>query len=235
MDPPAIASFLADGNESRILRIQATVSSLPHFTAPAEPRRAGTSLLVSLSGRESSTGGLPGLSLGESVRSCGSISSCVGVEEISERPRILEQESPEGPLVLPQLLVAEPIFECPFNFLQCYRSFTDQAEWFDHSLTHFGNVGPPSLNKCPFCDRHDGQFTSSLPMESWTFRMTVVSWHLRQGARVGTARPDFFLINHLWENNLMSKAQYRNLLCRSESQTAPYTVTETRRSRRQQR
>lgn len=192
------------------------VSSLPHFTAPAQPRRAGTSLLVSLSG-------------------CESISTIVGVNKISERPRTLEQEAPEEPLVLPRLLIAEPIFECPFNFIQCYRSFTDEAEWFKHSLTHFGNVGPPSLNECPFCDRHDGQFTSSLPMESWTFRMRVVSWHLRQGARVGTARPDFFLINHLWENNLMSKAQYRNLLCRSESQTAPYTVTETGRSRRKQR
>lgn len=209
-------------------------SSLPHFTAPAEPRRAGTSLLVSLSGRGSSTGDLPGLSLGGSSRSSESISSSIGVK-ISERLHTLVQETPDGPLVLPQLLVAEPIFECPFNFLQCYRSFRDQSEWFEHSLTHFGKVGPPSLNKCPFCERHYGQFTSSIPLESWTVRMMFVSSHLRQGARVGTARPDFVLIKYLWENNLMTREQYRNVDCRSESQTAPYTVTENKRSRRKQR
>lgn len=214
-------------------RIQATSSSLPHSNAPSEPRRAGTSLLVSLSERGSSTGDLPGLSLGGSVRSCESICSSFGLE-ISERPHTLVQETPDGPLVLPRLLVAEPIFECPFNFLQCYHSFRDQSEWFEHSLTHFGKVGPPSLNECPFCERHYGQFTSSIPMESWKVRMMFVSSHLRQGARVGTARPDFFLFNYLWENNLMTLAQYRNLVCRSECQTAPYTVTESRRSRRKQ-
>lgn len=235
MHSPAIDSFLA-GNDSNILRYQATRSSLPQITAPAESRRAGTSLLVSLSTLGSSTGGcLPGLSQGESVRSSESISSSLGVNEIFERVRTLVEESPDGPLILPRPLVAEPIFECPFNFLQCYRSFTDEAEWFEHSLTHFGNVGPPSLNECPFCDRHYGQFKSSIPMESWKFRMMLVSWHLRNGATVATARPDFFLINYLWENNLITPVQYRNVRCQSESQTAPYTVTESRRSRRRQR
>lgn len=227
-----MASYLADGDGPRMSQIQATSSSLPDFNASPEPRRAGTSLLVSLSECGSSHGDLPGLSLGESVRSCESIRS-FGID-ISERPHTLEQETPDGPLVLP-LLVAEPIFECPFHFLECYLSFRDQSEWIEHSLTHFGKVGPPSLNKCPFCDRHYGRFTCSIPAESWKLRMMFVSSHLRQGARVGTARPDFSLINYLWENKLMNKAQYRNLVCRSESQTAPYTVTETKRSRRKQR
>lgn len=232
----AIASFLADGNEPRILQIQATSSSLPHFNAPTEPpHRAGTSLLVSLSGRESSTGDLPELLLGGSVRSCESISSSHGEHEISERPHTLVQVTPDGPLVLPPPLVAEPIFECPFYFLDCFHSFRDQSEWFKHSLTHFGKVGPPSLNECPFCERHYGQFTSSIPMESWRVRMMLVSSHIRQGAKIGTARPDFFLISYLWENKLMNEAQYRNLICRSEGQTSPYTVTEPRRPRRKQR
>lgn len=231
----AIDLFLAEVNGPRISQIQATSSSLPHFNPPTEPHRAGTSLLVSPSGRESSTADLPGLSLGGSVPSCESISSSLGEHEISERPHTLVQVTPDGPLVLPPLLVAEPIFECPFYFLGCFHSFRDQSEWIEHSLTHFGDVGPPSLNECPFCERHYGQFTSSIPMESWRVRMMFVSSHLRQGARVGTARPDFYLINYLWENNLMSKAQYWNLRCHSESQTSPYTVTETRRSRRKQR
>lgn len=230
-----MASFLADGNEPRMSQIQAISSRLPHFNAPAEPRRAGTSLLVSLSGHGSSTGDLPALSLAGSVRSCESISSSFGAHEISERPHTLVQLTPDGPLVLPPLLVADPIFECPFNFLGCYHSFRDQSEWFNHSLTHFRNVGPPSLNECPFCERHYGRFTSSIPMESWTIRMMFVSSHLRQGARVGAARPDFFLIEYMWQNGLMTQAQYRNLVCRSESQNAPYTLTESRRSRLKQR
>lgn len=188
--------------------------------------------MVSLSARESSTGDLPGLSLGGSTRSCESISSSLGEYEISERLHTLVQLTPDGPLVLPPLLVAEPIFECPFYFLDCFLSFRDESEWFEHSLTHFGKVGPPSLNECPFCERHYGRFTSSIPMESWRVRMMFVSLHVRQGARVGTARPDFCLITYLWENKLMNEAQYRNLVCRSEGPTSPYTVTEPRRSRR---
>lgn len=231
----AIASFLADGNEPRMSQIQAISSSLPHFSAPAEPNRAGTSLLVSLSGHGSSTGDLPGFSMGGSVRSGESITS-FGVHGISERPHILEQEFLDGPLVLPQpLVVTEPLFECPFYFLGCYHSFSDESEWFNHSLTHFGNVGPPSLNECPLCERHYGQFTSSIPMESWRVRMMFISSHIRQGARIGTARPDFFLIGYLWQNDLISKAQYRNLVCRSESQAPAYTVTETRRSKQKHR
>lgn len=217
-------------------QIQAISSRLPHFNAPAEPHRAGTSLLVSLSGRGSSTGDLPALSLGGSVRSCESITS-FGAHEISERPHHrLVQGRPDSPLVLSWPLVAQPLFECPFYFLDCYHSFTDESEWFNHSLTHFGDVGPPSLNECPYCERHYGQFTSSIPMESWRVRMMFVAWHLRQGASVGTARPDFFLIEYLWQNKLMTEVQYRNLVCRSESQATAYTLTEkTRRSRRKQR
>lgn len=232
---PAIDAFLADSNDSRIPRIQARRSNLPHLTAPIEPCRAGTSLLVSPSGRGSSTGGLLGLSVGESGRPCELISSSFSVNEISKRPHTLVGEVLDGPLVSPPLLVAEPIFECPFHFLQCYSSFTDQAEWFKHSLTHFGDVDPPSVNECPFCDRHYGQFTSSKPMDSWKFRMMSVSSHHRQGATVRTARPDFLLINYMWENNLMTKAQFRNLRCRTESPTAAYTVTEPGSSRRKQR
>lgn len=230
----AIDSFLADDEGSRIPRIIATSSSLPHCAAPVVPSRAGTSLLVSFRGRESSTGDLPGLSSGGSLTPPESISSSLGAYELSRCSRVLSQDVPGGPLVLPPP-VEEPIFECPFNFLQCDRAFRDQREWFKHSLTHFKDVGPPTSNECPFCDQH-GRFTIAEPrMESWTLRMECVSSHHKRGQRVATARPDFRLINYLWENSLMDIAQYRNLRCRSESQTTPYTVTESRRSRRRQR
>lgn len=227
----AIASYLADRSDSGILRIQAMGSSLPHFTAPVESRRTGTSLLVSPSGRESSTGDLPGLSSGGSVRSSESISSSFGADEVFRKSRILLLDHQTGHLVLPP--VQEPIFECSFNFLQCDRTFTDQAEWLEHSLTHFKDVGPPASNECPFC--HNRFMVVNSAKESWMLRMLCVSSHLERGQRIRTARLDNRLIRYLWESSLIDMAHYRNLTCRSEGQTAPYTVTESRRSRPKQR
>ena len=224
---PAIASYLADTSDSGILRIQAMSSNLPHFTAPVKYRRTGTSLLVSPSGRESSTGDLPALSSGGSVRSSESISTSFGVD--GSRFLLLDHEN--GHLVMPP--VREPIFECPFNFSQCDHTFTDQDEWFEHSLTHFKDVGPPTSNQCPFC--LDRFIIANSPIESWKRRMICVSSHHERGQRIRSTKLDSRLIHYLWENSLMDIAQYRNLRCRSESQTAPYTVTESRRSRPRQR
>lgn len=226
----AIASYLADGSDSGILRIQAMSSSLPHFTAPVESRRTGTNLLVSRSGRESSTGDLRGLSSG-SVRSSESISSPIVADEVFRRSPVLLLDHQTGHLVLPP--VQEPIFECSFNFLQCDRTFTDQGEWLEHSLTHFKDVGPPASNECPFCLQRFMAVNSA--KESWKLRMLCVSSHLERGQRIRTAKPDNRLIRYLWENSLIDKVQYRNLSCRSEGQTSPYTVTESRRSRPKQR
>lgn len=227
----AIASYLADGSDSGILRMQAMSSSLPHFTAPVESRRTGTSLLVSPSRCESSTGDLPGLSSGGSVRSSESISSSFGADEVFRRSRVLLLDHQTGHLVLPP--VQEPIFECPFNFLQCDRTFTDQGEWLEHSLTHFEDVGPPASNECPFC--HNRFMVVNSAKESWKLRMQCLSSHLERGQRIRTAKLDNRLIRYLWENRLMDKTLYRNLSCPSEGQTAPYTVTESRRSRPRQR
>lgn len=233
----AISDYLADTNDPSNQRISATGSSLPPLTGPFESRRTETSMLVSASGCGSSTGGLPGLSSGGSVGSLeGSISSKIGADQLSRSTsRLLSQVDGGGLLVLPRRLVEEPIFECPFYFVECNRTFTDEDEWFEHSLAHFKEVGPPTSNECPFCDRHNGRFTHPEPMESWVRRMRYVSSHHQRGETVGTARPDFSLITYLWENNLMDKTQYRNLRCRSESQTSPYTVTESRRSRHRRR
>lgn len=227
----AIASYLADRNDSGILRMQAMSSRLPHHAAPVESRRTSTSLLVSPSGRESSTGDLPALSSGGSVRSSESISSSLGVDEFSRRSRYLVPDPQNGHLVLPP--VQDPIFECPFSFSQCDHTFTNQVEWFEHSLTHFKDVGPPTSNECPFCLVRFMNVNS--PIESWKSRMICVSSHHERGQRIRSAKLDSCLIQYLWENRLMDRTEYRNLCCRSESQTAPYTVTESRRSRPRQR
>lgn len=226
-----LASYLADCNDPGVQRLQAMSSSLPHITAPVESRRTSTSLLVSPSGGESSTGDLPALSLGGSVRSFESISTSFGVAEFFRRSRLLLLDHQNGHLVLPP--VQEPIFECPFNFLQCEHTFNDQVEWFEHSLTHFKDVGPPTSNECPFC--LDRFMVVNSPIESWMLRMICVSSHHERGQRIRSAKLDSRLIQYLWENSLMDVTHYRNLLCRSESQTAPYTVTESRRSRPRQR
>lgn len=219
----ATASYLADHSDSGILRILAMSSSLPQQTASARSRRPGTSLLVSPSGHESSTGDLPALSSRESVSSSVSISTSFGAPE--SRYLLLDHEN--GHVVTPP--VREPIFECPFNFLDCNNTSTDQDEWIEHSLTHFKEVGPPTSNQCPHCLNRFVVVNS--PIESWGRRMTCVSSHYEWGQRIRSTKPDSHLIRYLWENSLMDQAQYRNLRFRSESPTAPYTVTESRRSR----
>lgn len=82
------------------------------------------------------------------------------------------------------------------------------GRWVKHSMTHFRHVGPPDSNKCCFCDE---PFKSMPGLSSWAQRMEHVAYHHLLGCRLAHGRPDFELYNYLWNNRLISDADYRDL------------------------
>ena len=112
----------------------------------------------------------------------------------------------------------EPIFECPFTFLKCFRQFaiSNEGDWIQHSLEHFRTnkerprrVDPPKMNSCCFCPQ---KFQASSGNISWRARMDHVKVHQKHfGHRLATARHDFALVEHLWQEGVLSLADYREL------------------------
>ena len=124
------------------------------------------------------------------------------------------------PTTLPPLrrLDQDPILECPFTFIKCFRQFSvsNEREWIRHSLEHFRiggrrptKVDPPKINSCCFCRE---TFRADSGAMSWRDRMDHVKIHHQHfGHRLAAARPDFALVEYLWQNGLLSQADYREL------------------------
>ena len=119
------------------------------------------------------------------------------------------QEGPDGVLGAP----APAIFQCPFNFLRCFRAFADFGQWFSHSLIHFRQETPPTRMKCCFCneifENPDGQ-------GCWWQLLEHVELHHRQGANLADFPPNLPLIEWLRNRKLITDADYRFLKTRAE-------------------
>ena len=98
--------------------------------------------------------------------------------------------------------------ECPFNQLGCLQIFANSKEWITHSLTHFGSAGPPTINRCTFCEERFHSFDAA---QSWSERMNHVALHHRLGNRLSGARWDntVYMYTHMYENGLLGL----NFLC----------------------
>ena len=107
---------------------------------------------------------------------------------------------------LPQLR-----YECPFYSLSCYRTFNDFEEWRDHSLSHFGAAGPPSMVKCNFCAKEFFRSFSLNALESWKAYMKHLEFHQRRGSQMGTAQPDADLYKYMFGKQLITLSDYNRL------------------------
>lgn len=221
---PSIQTYLNNTEDSRLPQQLAQRSTLPsvvrcltHDSHGSASRSDGTSLLLSGGDhtRDSATQDLAALTRASSLNSSASIATSMAVRYLDTVP-ILEQDQSGA-------LVAGPnrrprILECPFNLLYCLEDFaaSNYREWILHSLTHFGNVNPPRLNKCCFCEvvfaSHDG-------VQSWHERMDHVSLHHRHGHALACARPDFQLYTYLWNNRVINDAEYRDIKGNSEDRS----------------
>jgi hypothetical protein len=134
------------------------------------------------------------------------------------------------------LVDCETPFDCPFWFLDCDRRYTDEAEWRDHALSHFGMQRPPRNVQCPlsFCSF---RMSSDDGYRSWDYRMDHVAEHHVQGYTLSDSRPDFHLFDYLWKIRIIStevllelKGNWRAIQG-SSYDTAPARVTQRECSR----
>ena len=227
---PAIDSYLQDQQGSRIPRAIAQRSTLPHFQehqassyhAPP-PSDIGTSRLPARSDFTQDDS-LPALTRATSSRPSPSVSDGMGERQMNRTLRIMiPVPDPDGalePTTLPPLRRRDqdPVLECPFTFVKCFRQFavSNEREWIQHSLEHFRidgrrprRVDPPKINSCCFCPQ---MFRDSSGAVSWRERMEHVKIHHQYlGHRLAAARHDFTLVEYLWQNGLLSLADYREL------------------------
>ena len=166
---------------------------------------------------------LPGLSGTNSSVSPESISDAMGKRQLNQTLRIMVPDADGAlePTNLPPFRGPDqdPLLECPFPFLKCFREFpvSDVREWIQHSFEHFRidgrwprTVDPPKINSCCFCPE---TFQSSSGAISWRDRMEHVKIHQHHfGHRLAAARHDTALVEYLWQNGLLSLAEYRELM-----------------------
>ena len=165
---------------------------------------------------------LPALTRATSSRPSQSVSDGMGERQMNRALRIMVPD-PHGalePTTLPPFRRPDqdPVLECPFSFIKCFREFavSNEREWIRHSLEHFRidgrrprRVDPPRINRCCFCPE---TFQASSGAVSWLERMEHVKIHHQYlGHRLAAARPDFALVEYLWQNGLLSPADYREL------------------------
>ena len=180
-----------------------------------------TSRLVA-SSRITQNNSLPCLTRATSSRPSLSVSDGMGERQINGALRIMVPDADGAlePTSLPPLRRADqdPVLECPFTFLKCFRRFavSDEGEWIQHSLEHFRTnerrprkVDPPKMNSCCFCPQ---TFRASSGIQSWRDRMDHVKVHQQHfGHLLAAARHDFALIEYLWQQRVLSLTDYRQL------------------------
>ena len=197
-DDPKMASFLAA--HSFI-----PPSNPVREAQGASPQSVKTSLLVEQS---ISTGGssLPALISDASSYAPESVSTGMADRDLVHNQRALGELPRPSPL------------KCPFGILDCHREFNhgNVREWIKHSSIHFRKLSrpgkpptyikPPTHGRCGFCEQ---EFRAPKGDLCWLQRMKHTKLHHELGHRID--RPDFTLIEYLWQQGVMSVEKYREL------------------------
>ena len=174
----------------------------------------GTSLMPDKS-NWLSQGSLPRLSNDAMSEDPGSIDTDLGEKHLKGRSRLPEMGADDVSLAQWRSL-PQPILECPFRFLGCERDFGSEGDWTSHSFVHFEKqtqggliaIEPPKGIQCIFCEAVSLNENSGVCWRTW---MEHIASHHRRGERLAHARPNFILIEYLWQQGLMQATQYREL------------------------
>lgn len=229
---PALIDYVGNDGDSKLLLYQAQGSSLPHSLRHQDSQYFGDdeeSIKTSMSPMRSdatSNDSLPELTrLPTPPGATESVSDGFGERQMDRSTRLLIPARSGGALeVIPlapfRSSQQDPVLECPFPFLRCYRQFAiaNWQQWLDHSMTHFLKPGPrgrpakmmapPKKNVCCFCPE---EFESTSGVLSWRDRMSHVKLHHERGHRMAHARLNFALVEYMWENRLIMVEDYREL------------------------
>lgn len=99
---------------------------------------------------------------------------------------------------------------CEFGFVGCeMRFYQAQVEaWISHSESHFFNFPPPPKAICVFCDDvFESHGNNGL---NWRERMLHILDHLENLQPGESMRPDFWVIEYMWEKQLISPKDYED-------------------------
>jgi hypothetical protein len=122
---------------------------------------------------------------------------------------------PWHPLTLNQQITTMPFnygyfLPCEFFFAGCNLRF-DPSEfeaWISHSISHLG-VSLPRKAICTFCDDDEAVFESDDdPFMNWRARMLHIGEHFQDFTPYERMRPDYWVIEHMWENRVISAEDY---------------------------
>ncbi|TAQ84092.1 hypothetical protein B7494_g7576, partial [Chlorociboria aeruginascens] len=114
---------------------------------------------------------------------------------------------------------------CEFEFQGCGVRLhpTNFEAWISHSVSHFGGHPPPSYSICIFCDKEVFENPSD-PSLSWRERMIHIGGHLADPALVQRARPDFWVIEYVYDHGLISPEDYQHAKGYTERPFCPNLV-----------
>lgn len=111
---------------------------------------------------------------------------------------------------------------CLFSFIECGLEFhpLEVDAWIAHSASHFGSEAPPSQTVCAFCDGDNGRFETiarERPRRwAWRERMLHIRTHLVNLEPPESMRPDFFVIQYMWDKRLITQKDYTDLMSYTE-------------------
>ncbi|UNI16151.1 hypothetical protein JDV02_002617 [Purpureocillium takamizusanense] len=119
---------------------------------------------------------------------------------------------------------------CEFhNFSDCFIEYAfDQVEqWIQHIADdHLGHRFPRE-SRCWFCDAKFVAATNHRTEKSYVFRerMLHIAEHLEKGVTAASIRPDFPLLDHLWEYRIIDRATFQWAKGQSEPIPMPRDMT----------
>jgi hypothetical protein len=116
----------------------------------------------------------------------------------------------------------DQILWCEFaGLLDCRATFRldDEARWIQHHVDHLGDHFPQAL-MCWFCDHVP--FVAAGPADAFANfdeRMQHVRGHIFSDHRwtAENARPDFYVVAHLYERGLLSERMHRHAMSFNET------------------
>jgi len=94
------------------------------------------------------------------------------------------------------------IINCPITY-----ELSERGDWYLHSLSHYGDAGPPTHAMCIFCD---AVFDSSNPAICWSKRMNHIANHFEDNWTIEMSRPDFGVIKDMRNKGWISEEDYKH-------------------------
>ena len=219
-----IHEYITGQEDSKMTKLGAERSRLPpidrhqHEEDVGDPAQSIRTSMHVVNGSVTDPSSVPGLTNTTSSGAAESVSTGMGCRHLDRSNRHLLPGQSDALEILPPPPPQAVILPCPFHFL-CHREFNGlhERQWLAHSLEHFEKedrrgrrikVDPPSDNCCPFCEK---EFWAPRGKVSWEDRMSHVKLHHQFGCRLAHIRPDFALIEYLWQKSIIDPRIYRDL------------------------